>query len=165
LSELASIIETYSYSIILYVIAIAVLLLLTLIRFKKRRERKIKGLTLARLKSMNPREFEHTMAELLSRLGYKDVKVIGGSGDLGVDIIAKYKDDRVVVQCKRYTSKKVGSPELQMFIGMMVTEYKASKGIYITTSSFTKDAIELARRHRIELWDGNKLIDILMNIS
>jgi restriction endonuclease Mrr len=52
-----------------------------------------------------------------------------------------------------------------MFIGMMVTEYKASKGIYITTSSFTKDAIELARRHRIELWDGNKLIDILMNIS
>ncbi len=163
MSELASII--YSSSILLYVIAIAVLLSTLIIFHKKRRgERRIKGLTLAKLKSMSPKEFEYTIAELLSRLGYKDVKVIGGSGDLAVDIIAKYRDDRVVVQCKRYTSRKVGSPELQMFIGMMVTEYKASKGIYITTSSFTRDAIELARRHRIELWDGNKLIDMLMNI-
>ncbi len=163
MSELVSIVED---SILYVITVVATLLLLTLvIRFKRRKGKKVKGLTLAKLKSMSPREFEHTMAELLSRLGYKDVKVIGGSGDLAVDIIAKYKDDIVVVQCKRYTSKKVGSPELQMFIGMMVTEYKASKGIYITTSSFTKDAIELARRHRIELWDGNKLIDILMNIS
>ena len=51
---------------------------------------------------MNPKEFEYTTAEILRRLGYKDVKVIGGSGDLGVDILA-YKDGKkVAVQCKKY---------------------------------------------------------------
>ncbi len=156
--------ELVSTLVVIYIIVTGVTTFI--IRFKRRERKRIKGLTLTKLKSMSPREFEHTMAELLNRLGYKDVKVIGGAGDLAVDIIAKYgKDTRVAVQCKRYTSKKVGSPELQMFIGMMITEYKASKGIYITTSSFTKDAIELASRHRIELWDSNKLVDILTGIE
>lgn len=130
-----------------------------------RRRSRLRGVTLARLKGMSPKEFEHAIAELLLGLDYRDVKVVGGSGDLAVDIIAKKGKDRVVVQCKRYTSKKVGSPELQMFIGMMLTEYKADKGIFVTTSSFTRDAVRLAERHGVELWDGDRLADLLITIG
>ena len=67
-----------------------------------------------------------------------------------------------MVQCKRYASQRVSSSEIQKFIGMMVTEYKADKGIYITTYSFTEPSRELARKHNIELWDGGKLANLLI---
>jgi len=68
----------------------------------------------------------------------------------------------VIVQYKRYTSQKVSSPEIQKFIGMMITEYKAKKGIYITTTDFTKPARELAIKHGIELWNGAKIAKLLI---
>jgi restriction system protein len=114
---------------------------------------------------MSPREFEHAIAELLRALEYKDVKVVGGSGDLAIDVIARYNNRRVVLQCKRYNERKVTSPEMQMFIGMIVTEHNADKGIYVTTSSFTRDAVMLARRHGIELWDGDRLSELLLKIK
>jgi restriction system protein len=97
------------------------------------------------------------------------VKVIGRSGDLGVDILA-YKDGnkKVAVQCKKYiTKKKVTSPELQLFIGMMVTEYKADYGIYVTTSYYTKDAYHLAMKHKdkLEIWTGRTLAEILLRLQ
>lgn len=146
-------------------IIFAVAALLT-IRYKRRKSKeRLKRLTLERLKSMDPKEFEYVVADMLRTMGYRDVRVIGGSGDLAVDITAKHGKDKVVIQCKRYTGKKVTSPELQMFIGMMLTEYKATKGIYVTTSSFTQDAVELARRHGIELWDGDRLAEIISRLG
>jgi restriction endonuclease Mrr len=125
------------------------------------------NLTLESLKAMNPKEFEYITAEILRRLGYKDIKVIGGSGDLGVDILA-YKDGKkVAVQCKKYITKKVTSPELQLFIGMMITEYKADKGLYVTTSYYTRDAYHLAMKHKdkLEIWTGKTLAEILLRLQ
>jgi len=51
---------------------------------------------------------------------------------------------------------------MQKFIGMMTTEHKADRGIYITTSDFTEPAKRLARKHNIELWDGSKLANLLI---
>ncbi|MCS6767491.1 MAG: restriction endonuclease [Candidatus Nitrosocaldus sp.] len=133
-------------------------------RERKARER-LKRLTLERLRSMGPGEFEHAIADVLRAMNYRDVRVVGGSGDLAVDITARLGRDRVVIQCKRYTGRKVTSPEMQMFIGMMVTEYKAAKGIYVTTSSFTRDAMELARKHGIELWDGDTLAGMISRLD
>ncbi len=147
------------------VIIIFILSLLAMIRYRSSRRRRLKSLTLRELKSMSPKEFEHAIAELLRALDYKDVKVVGGSGDLAIDVIARYNNRRVVLQCKRYNERKVTSPEVQMFIGMMVTEHNADKGIYVTTSSFTKDAVMLARGHGIELWDGDRLSELLINIK
>ncbi|RLI41792.1 hypothetical protein DRO64_07060 [Candidatus Bathyarchaeota archaeon] len=69
----------------------------------------------------------------------------------------------VMVQCKSYSNQNhpVGSPEIQLFIGMLVTEYKADRGICVTTSYFTQPAMKLARKHGIEVWDGDRLADLL----
>jgi len=144
---------------------ISILSLLAVRRYRRSRRRVLKSLRLRELKSMSPREFEHAIAELLRALDYKDVKVVGGSGDLAIDVIARYNNRRVVIQCKRYNERKVTSPEMQMFIGMMLTEHNADKGIYVTTSSFTRDAVMLARKHGIELWDGDRLSELLIKIK
>jgi restriction system protein len=148
-------------------IAISFIAFLVWLALKKSKKDRLLNLTLENLKAMSPKEFEYTTAEILRRLGYKDVKVIGGSGDLGVDILAYNKDGKkVAVQCKKYISKKVTSPELQSFIGMMITEYKADKGLYVTTSYYTRDAYHLAMKHKdkLEIWTGRTLAEILMRL-
>jgi restriction system protein len=149
-------------------ISITFIAFLVWLALRKSRKDRLLNLTLENLKSMTPKDFEYTVAEILRRLGYKDVKVIGRSGDLGVDILA-YKDGnkKVAVQCKKYISKKVTSPELQLFIGMMITEYKADKGLYVTTSYYTKDAYHLAMKHKdkLEIWTGKTLAEILLRLQ
>ncbi len=158
--------QTQIQIMLLIPIILAIIIALLAIRYRGRKSKeRLKRLTLERLKSMDPKEFEYAVADMLRAMDYKDVRVVGGSGDLAVDITAKRGKDKVVIQCKRYTGKKVTSPELQMFIGMMLTEYKATKGIYVTTSSFTQDAVELARRHGIELWDGDRLAEVISRLS
>jgi restriction system protein len=147
-------------------IAVSFIAFLVWLALRKSKRNRLLNLTLENLKSMTPKEFEYTTAEILRRLGYNDVKVIGRSGDLGVDILA-YKDGKkVAVQCKKYISKKVTSPEIQLFIGMMVTEYKADKGLYVTTSYYTKDAYHLAMKHKdkLEIWTGKTLAEILLRL-
>ena len=124
---------------------------------------KIRVETLQQLISLTPSQFERAMATLLIDLGYRKVRVTGGAGDLSRDIACEDVMGRtVMVQCKRYTNKKVTSPEMQKFIGMMITEHKADRGIYITTSDFTESAKELARKHNVELWNGQKLANLLI---
>lgn len=117
--------------------------------------------TLEGLQQTTPSQFEHAVAEILAKSGYSDVQVVGGAGDLAVDIICTDSDGKkVAVQCKQYTTKPVGSKELQTFIGMMKIHHRIRKGIYVTTSLFTKPATELAGKHRIELIDQTALIHL-----
>jgi HJR/Mrr/RecB family endonuclease len=91
-------------------------------------------------------EFEHIVATLLAAIGYVIVRAGGGAGDLGADIVCRHANGQpVVVQCKRYaTGNKVGSPDIQRFMGMAHLHHR-SAGIYVTTSSYTKAATDLAR--------------------
>jgi hypothetical protein len=85
------------------------------------------------------------------------------AADGGIDIIVVSSEPlvsgRYIVQCKRYTSS-VSSPIVRDLYGV-VNAANANKGILITTSSFTSDAIEFARDKPIELIDGPKLTDLL----
>jgi restriction system protein len=148
-------------------IAVTFLSFLIWLALRKSKRNRLLNLTLENLKSMNPKDFEYTVAEILRRLGYKDVKVIGRSGDLGVDILAVKDGKKVAVQCKKYIAKKVTSPDIQLFIGMMVTEYKADKGLYVTTSYYTRDAYHLAMKHKdkLEIWTGRTLAEILLRLQ
>lgn len=104
---------------------------------------------------MTPREFEVFSADLLGKMGYVDIELTQYTNDRGVDIIA-YKDDvRYAVQCKRY-KEPVGSPDMQKFIGAMM-HAKADKGLFITTSRFTREAERMAAEHPIELIDRFKI--------
>ncbi|MGC1239743.1 MAG: restriction endonuclease, partial [Acidimicrobiales bacterium] len=108
---------------------------------------------------LSPTQFEYTMAAMLRMLGMTDVIRVGGRGDLGVDITARDPSGRtMVVQCKRYArNKKIGSPDIQTFIGMAHVHHQADLKLFVTTSEYTVDARALANTHGIQLMDGSDI--------
>jgi hypothetical protein len=119
--------------------------------------------TLDQMMLLTPTEFELAVGDLMNEMGFRRVSRIGGAGDLAVDLTARDGVGRTVaVQCKRYDPKgTVGSPEIQKFIGMTTTHHLTDRAIFVSTASYTKPAIELARKHKIELWDGAELARLL----
>jgi restriction endonuclease Mrr len=113
-----------------------------------------------KLLAFTPSQFETAIADMLRSRGLKAVEVVGGGGDLGVDITARDQRGRsMVVQCKRYAqNRKVGTPELQQFIGMAHVHHKADLKLYVTTSDFTADARALALEHQISLMTGSDIV-------
>jgi restriction system protein len=112
--------------------------------------------------------FEWQVVELLKGLNYRHVQHVGGAGDRGIDIIAKDTRGRTfLVQCKRFTSgAKVGSVDIQKLIGAVV-HHGADGGIFVTTSSYTPAAAQLARGGRvaIDLFDGNDVARLSRRLS
>lgn len=104
----------------------------------------------------SPEDFERLCRYLLAAKGFK-VKRRGGSGDGGVDLLAVRPGERAVVQCKRYSARPVGVSVARELLGSVVAE-KADHGYLVTTSTFTKDAREFARRQPITLVDGVALV-------
>jgi restriction system protein len=114
---------------------------------------------IARYHDMTPRAFEEALAFLCRRDGCTAVRVVGGAGDLGADVIASAPDGRkIVLQAKRYglTSKVVG-PDLQKFGGTCFAVHHAQVAAVITTSVFTKQAREYALHMGIRLFDVQAL--------
>ncbi|MBV9279080.1 MAG: restriction endonuclease, partial [Chloroflexi bacterium] len=106
---------------------------------------------------------ELAVADLLRDGGYRGVRRTGRAGDLGADIACRDRKGRtVVVQCKRHAPGiKVGSKDVQAFIGMMKVHHGADAGIFVTTSEFTRPAADLARQHGVELMDGRRLSQLV----
>lgn len=102
--------------------------------------------------------FEQQVLELLRIMGF-DAELTKASGDGGIDIIAHKHDDIVggkyIIQCKNW-AKPVGEPPVRDLFGVVMAE-NANKGILITQSSFTAQAIEFAKGKHLELISGEKL--------
>lgn len=122
------------------------------------------------VKKVSPRFFEQLVVELLLKMGYggslKDAgKAIGQSGDGGIDGIIKEDKlglDVIYIQAKRWENV-VGSKEIRNFVGSLVGQ-KANKGVFITTSGFTKDALEYVKTitHKVILIDGEMLAQLMI---
>ncbi len=105
---------------------------------------------IARILQCKPEFFERLVVELLMKMGYGYDKssgsVVGKSHDGGVDGIInedKLGLSKIYIQAKRYAiGNNVGSHDTQAFVGAM---QKAQKGVFITTSDFTKEAKKYAR--------------------
>lgn len=112
---------------------------------------------------LDPWQFERWVAELLKKLGYKQVKVVGGcnKGDGGIDIKAfSSSGELVLVQVKKYC-KTVSVSEVRDFMGAMV-DFRGDRGIFVTTSYYSKGCHSLEKRHdNFELWDCNKLVSLI----
>lgn len=110
---------------------------------------------------MDPNEFEEFLAQLCRRDGCRDVRVVGGAGDLAADVL--YTDPwgaRRLIQAKRYQpSNRVGSPAIQCVNGTYRAAHGCAHAAVVTTSGFTADAVEFATRPtvRIALLDGQRL--------
>jgi restriction system protein len=119
----------------------------------------------------SPAFFERLVVELLVKMGYggtlmEAASVVGKSGDGGIDGIIKEDKlglDAIYVQAKRWDSV-VGRPEIQKFAGALLGQ-KARKGIFITTSGFTKDALEYVKGidAKIVLIDGENLAKYMID--
>jgi restriction system protein len=134
-------------------------------RYRKRGRFRVKAFN--ELLALTPSKFELAVADLLRDLGYSHVQRIGRSGDLGADISCRDKKRRsVVVQCKRYApGARVGSRDMQGFIGMVKVHHQADSGIFVTTSEFTKPAADLAQQHGVMLIDGPRLSQLIDKVA
>lgn len=116
-----------------------------------------------KLSGVSPQHFEMIVLDLLHTMGYgtsrTDLQRVGGSGDAGIDGIISLDRlglEKVYIQAKRWQNV-VGRPEVQGFYGALAGQ-RANKGVFITTSTFTPQAVEFARSvERIVLIDGNRL--------
>ena len=126
---------------------------------------------LERIKAAPPDFFERLVIDLLLKMGYGGSRrdagaAVGRSGDGGIDGVIKEDRlglDAVYIQAKRWEGS-VGRPVVQMFAGSLDGQ-KATKGVLITTSSFTGDAREYAQSigKRIVLVDGAQLAELLID--
>jgi restriction system protein len=125
---------------------------------------------LDRVKSAPPDFLERLVVDLLLKMGYggsrKDAgKALGRTGDGGVDGIINEDAlglDVVYIQAKRRTDASVGRPEIQQFVGAL-KGHQASKGVFITTSNFSREAREYVSKVdvRVVLIDGQRLASLM----
>lgn len=111
---------------------------------------------------LNGYEFEGYLKGLFNLLGYTVIET-SLSGDQGADLIISKNGQKTVVQAKKY-SDKVPNKAIQE-ISAARRHYKADNAIVVTNSSFTKSAIDLALSNDVELWDGQKLKDVIKGVK
>jgi len=129
-------------------------------RVRQARQRELDS-HVASTDGMSGQDFERLVARLLQRDGFSDVRIPGGAGDLGADVMAKQPDGRtVVVQCKRYAvHRSVSSPDMQKFLGTCFHEHGADEAWFVTTTRFSKAASDLATRRGVRLVDRQQLAE------
>jgi restriction system protein len=133
----------------------------------------LKAELLDRLKAEVPAVFERVVIALLVKMGYGGsradaAEAIGKSGDEGLDGVIK--EDRlgldiIYVQAKRWAAT-VGRPEIQKFAGALHGQH-ATKGIFITTSDFSRDANDYVSKigSKIVLIDGSRLAELMIEFG
>ncbi len=122
------------------------------------------------LLSLDPAAFERLTQRLLRESGFTQVQVTGKSGDGGIDgvgiaRVSGFLSFHVLFQCKRYQGS-VTSAQIRDFRGAM--QGRTDKGLFVTTGTFTRDAIKEATRDGappIDLIDGEQLVQRLKELS
>lgn len=137
----------------------------TIARLAEDQEATVRSALLAHVKQLSPNEFERLVARVLEAVGFPSVTVTGRTGDGGVDGECEMPllDLTAAFQAKRYTNNSIGGPLMAQFRGQITGKY--DRGIYITTSTFTKGAEEMAEQPggtKILLIDGEGLVGLMM---
>ncbi|OFX70150.1 MAG: restriction endonuclease [Bacteroidetes bacterium GWE2_29_8] len=128
---------------------------------------------LNQVKQCSPKFFEQLVVKLLLTMGYggslQDAgSIVGQVGDGGIDGVIKEDKlglDAIYLQAKRWEGT-VGAKEIRDFVGSLVG-HKANKGVFITTSSFTKDAKNYVTtiQHKVVLLDGDALAQLMIDYN
>jgi restriction system protein len=127
---------------------------------------------LERIKKLSPLFFERLVLDLLIKMGYggtiKDAgKATKLTNDEGIDGIIKEDKlglDFIYIQAKRWTDTSVGRPDIQSFVGALDGQ-RATKGIFITTSTFASTATEYVKTisKKVILIDGQQLAGFMID--
>lgn len=117
------------------------------------------------LQQLDPFQFERLCGKLFENMEFEDVQVTQRSGDGGIDghgdLIFGLIRFQVVFQAKKYAAgNTVGAPDIQKLAGAK-QQFGAEKAVFITTSSFSRQAKESAKNLGIELINGDRLVELL----
>lgn len=125
---------------------------------------------LAEVMRLTPMAFERFVLDLMARMGYgieNAATLTAASGDEGIDGIImqdRLGFDLIYVQAKRWGPEHiVGRPEVQAFVGAIAG--RSGKGLFVTTSRFTRQAEEYARARHVVLMDGERLARCMMEYN
>lgn len=130
-----------------------------------RRRRLVDGqASIDRIIALPWQEFEQLVGEAYQRQGYRVVDRGGVGADGGIDLELCTKDKKLMVQCKRWKTRTVGVELVRELYGAMVGE-EAHGAIFVTSGSYTPDAIEFARDKPIKLVDGRELVEMLKGVQ
>ncbi|MCS1411757.1 MAG: Mrr restriction system protein [Verrucomicrobia subdivision 3 bacterium] len=136
----------------------------------------IKAELLSKVQQASPEFFEQLIVKLLISMGYGGLdeeagKHLGKSGDGGVDGVInedKLGLDQIYFQAKRYASDHpISRSDVQAFVGSLANKATANKGVFVTTSSFSRQTREYAKSVPVSiiLIDGEKLTDLMFKYN
>ena len=125
-----------------------------------------------RICAASPAFFERLVVDLLLKMGYGGSRndagrALGKTGDGGIDGVIDQDQlglDRIYIQAKKYDpDNAVSEPDIRNFCGSLGAN-KAAKGVFVTTSYFTKPAEEFAERHpyKVVLINGDLLARLMI---
>ena len=124
--------------------------------------------------SKDPAFFEKLVLDLLDKMGYaydkESIISTDYSGDEGIDGIInedQFGFNSIYIQAKKWNRSSVGRPEIQKFLGAVAGQ-GGTKGLFITTSTFTREAIDYAKKQlqvKLILIDGKMLTDLMMKYN
>ncbi len=120
--------------------------------------------SLEKICSMSWQEFEVLVGEAYRRQGYRVEENSGGGADGGVDLILRRNSETVLVQCKRWKQARVGAPTVRELRGAVARD-GATRGIFVTSGAFTKEARAEALGQPIELMDGAALLVLIQKVQ
>ena len=100
------------------------------------------------VRAMSGSQFELYVAGLLRAMGH-NTRVLGGSGDQGVDLIVDYFGERVAVQCKNYAKPVGNKPVQEVYTG--AKHHRCQQAWVVAPAGFTNGAFELARSVGVKL--------------
>lgn len=136
--------------------------------FRKMKE-KLADELLGEVIKLSPTAFEKMVIDLLSKMGYGAFENAGRTtavtGDEGIDGIImedKLGFNLIYIQAKKWDiHSAVGRPDVQSFVGAI--SGKGGKGLFVTTSKFSKQAIDYAKHQHIILIDGDQLAKLMID--
>lgn len=124
--------------------------------------------------SKDPAFFEKLVLDLLDKMGYaydkESIISTDYSGDEGIDGIInedQFGFNSIYIQAKKWNRSSVGRPEIQKFLGAVAGQ-GGTKGLFITTSTFTREAIDYAKKQlqvKLILIDGKILTDLMIKYN
>ncbi|WP_139558172.1 restriction endonuclease [Methylotetracoccus oryzae] len=116
------------------------------------------------MRAMSWKEFEVLCGEAFRRKGYQVEETgLGGAGG-GIDLILHGREERVLVQCKRWKTFKVGVREVRELFGLLAAD-PADRAILITSGVYTAEARAFAKGKPLQLIDGHALLELVRAVQ
>lgn len=116
------------------------------------------------LRHMRWQDFEQLVGEYYRRQGWRVQETGGGGADGGIDLVLKRNGEAWLVQCKRFAKSAISVKIVRELLGVVASE-RATGGIFITTSTFTREAEGFAKGQKLELVDGETLLHRIKEVQ